>query len=74
MSREEAKAAVEAHGGKTSDSISKTTNYLVAGDFSALSMVNDGKSGKLRKAESLAAEGVPIQIIAPEDFLKMIDG
>jgi len=48
MSREEAKAKIEANGGKTTNSISKKTDYLLAGE----------KAGsKLAKAELL---GVPV--------------
>jgi DNA ligase (NAD+) len=47
-SREEAKAFIEAHGGKVTDSVSKKTSYLVLGE-------NPGS--KLTKAQSL---GVPI--------------
>lgn len=44
LSRDEAKALIEAHGGKVTGSVSKNTNYLLAGE----------KAGsKLAKAESL---------------------
>ncbi|MCA9998989.1 MAG: NAD-dependent DNA ligase LigA, partial [Anaerolineales bacterium] len=48
LSRDEAKALIEAHGGKVTGSVSKNTSYLLAGE----------KAGsKLSKAESL---GVPV--------------
>jgi DNA ligase (NAD+) len=59
FSRDEIKAAVEQHGGKNISSISKKTDYVLAGDKMGPS--------KLQKAEEL---GVPI--ISEEDFLRMI--
>ncbi|MCF8463614.1 MAG: NAD-dependent DNA ligase LigA [Flavobacteriales bacterium] len=61
FSRDEIKAAVEQHGGKNVSSISKKTDYVLAGDKMGPS--------KLQKAEEL---GVPI--ISEEDFLVMIAG
>jgi len=59
MSREEAKAKIEANGGKTTGSVSKNTDYLIAGD----------KAGsKLDKAESLG-----VAILNEAIFLKMCD-
>jgi DNA ligase (NAD+) len=60
MSRNELKKAIEDNGGKVSSSISKKTNYIVAGD-------NMGPS-KLAKAQDL---GIPI--ISEQDFIDMID-
>jgi DNA ligase (NAD+) len=48
MSREEAKEYIQAHGGKVTDSVSKKTSYLVAGEAAG---------SKLAKAREL---GVPI--------------
>ena len=59
MSRNELKKAIEDNGGKVSSSISKKTNYIVAGD-------NMGPS-KLTKAENL---GIPI--ITEQDFIDML--
>ena len=59
FSRDEIKAAVEQHGGKNVGSISKKTDYVLAGDKMGPS--------KLKKAEDL---GIPI--ISEEDFVGMI--
>ena len=48
MSREEAKAFIEAHGGRVTGSVSKKTDYLLAGEAAG---------SKLAKAQSL---GVPV--------------
>ncbi|WP_439132612.1 NAD-dependent DNA ligase LigA [Polaribacter sp.] len=59
MSRNELKKAIEDNGGKVSSSISKKTNFIVAGD-------NMGPS-KLTKAENLG-----IAIISEQDFIDKI--
>ena len=59
MSRTELKKTIEDNGGKVSSSISKKTNFIVAGD-------NMGPS-KLAKAETLG-----IQIISEQDFINKI--
>lgn len=60
LSRDDAKQKIEAAGGKVSGSVSKKTNYLLAGD----------KAGsKLTKAESL---GVPV--LSEEAFLARLAG
>ena len=59
MSRNELKKAIEDNGGKVSSSISKKTNFIVAGD-------NMGPS-KLTKAQDLG-----ISIISEQDFISKI--
>ena len=59
MTRNELKKAIEDNGGKVSSSISKKTNFIVAGD-------NMGPS-KLQKAETLG-----ITIISEQDFIDKI--
>lgn len=58
MGRDEAKAMIEANGGKVTGSVSKKTSYLVAGEAAG---------SKLDKAHSL---GVPV--ISEEDLRAMI--
>lgn len=64
MTREEAKSLIVNHGGKVTDSVSKKTDYLVAG-------VDAGT--KLAKAEELQLKGEKIQIIDELVLLKMVN-
>ncbi|HCC29096.1 MAG TPA: DNA ligase (NAD(+)) LigA, partial [Marinilabiliales bacterium] len=59
FSREEIKSVIEANGGKAVSSISKLTDYLLAGE-------NIGPN-KLKKATDL---GIPV--ITEEEFIKML--
>jgi DNA ligase (NAD+) len=60
MSRDEAKAAVEARGGKVTGSVSKKTTALISGD---------SPGSKLSKAEAL---GVPV--LGEAEFTRLLDG
>jgi DNA ligase (NAD+) len=60
FSRDEAEAAIRAAGGKPAGSVSKKTDFVVAGP---------GAGSKLAKAEEL---GVPV--IPPEDFPRLLAG
>ena len=58
LTREEAKAVIQQAGGKVADSVSKKTNYLVAGE----------KAGsKLEKAQSLG-----ITILSESDLIQLV--
>ena len=58
LSRQEAEALIRENGGTASSSVSRKTNYVVAGE----------KAGsKLTKAQTL---GIPV--IAEEDLLRMV--
>ena len=59
MSRNELKKAIEDNGGKVSSSISKKTNFIVAG-------ANMGPSKKQK------AEALDVPLISEDDFLGMI--
>ena len=58
LTRDDAKARIEAQGGKVTGSVSKKTDYVVAGDDAG---------SKLAKAQTL---GVPV--IAEQDLLQML--
>lgn len=59
--RDELKAAIEAHGGKVSGSITSKTNYLINNDINSNS------------AKNKSAKNLGIEIITEEDFLKKFD-
>jgi len=58
LSRDQARALIKAHGGKVTDSVSKNTSYLVAGEAAG---------SKLARAQQL---GVPI--ISEEELRRMV--
>ncbi len=60
LTRSEASKLIEDNGGKVSSSVSKKTNYVLAGDEAG---------SKLKKAQDLG-----ISILTEEEFLKMLSG
>ena len=59
LTRNEAAEIIEKHGGKTSGTVSKKTDYVLAGEEAG---------SKLTKAQELG-----INIIDEESFLKMLE-
>ena len=60
LSREEIEDLIRRHGGRATNSVSKKTSYLVAGEEAG---------SKLAKAQSL---GVPV--ISEKEFLELVEG
>ena len=59
LSRNEAKALIESHGGKAAGSVSKKTDYVLAGEAAG---------SKLTKAQEL---GIPV--LSEAEFLAMVE-
>lgn len=60
LKRDEAESLVDRHGGRASGSVSKKTDYVVAGDEAG---------SKLEKAQALG-----VKVISEDDFLAMVSG
>jgi len=59
MTRDQARKLIEEHGGRVSESVSKKTTYVLAGEEAG---------SKLTKAQSLG-----IEVIAEEDLINMLN-
>ena len=71
MSRREAMQGVVNCGGCCSNSVTKTTTFLVMGETD-YARVKDGKSTKLRRAEQLLSDGLNLEILKEDKFLKLL--
>lgn len=59
-------------GGKCDDNVTKRTNFLIIGGLENNPSVKGGKSGKMKKAESLILKGQDLQIISEETFYDLL--
>lgn len=72
MLRKDALTVVAKLGGIPSNSITKSTNYLVVGNCDFVKSIKEGKTSKMVKAESMAAKGADISVISENTFYEMI--
>lgn len=72
MERRQAFQLVLNLGGIPQDSITKKTNYLVIGKSDFAKSVKDGKTSKMKKAESYQKKGAEISIVSENAFFDLI--
>lgn len=72
MDRKAAFQLVANLGGIPQDSITKKTNYLVIGNAEFAKSVKDGKTSKMKKAESYQQKGSEIAIVSENAFFDLI--
>lgn len=72
LPRSEASTLAASIGCQVEDSVTKHTTILVLGDQDSWKLGGYEKSSKHRKAEQLAAKGLPIRIILEADFKSLV--
>ncbi len=73
FTREEAAQIVCNIGGVCANGVTKKTNFLIIGNFDySSSLIKDGKSNKLKKAEEYILKGQDLQILSEETFYSML--
>ena len=72
MTRDNAAQHASKYGFKIGSSVTSKTDYLVVGIQELSHLAGHNKSTKHRKAEELISEGIQINIITENDFLKFI--
>lgn len=70
--RDVAKTIISSLGGIPKDTVSRKTNFLVAGEQDLRKLAGATESSKLRTAKELRDQGYNIQIITESDFLKLV--
>jgi len=72
LTRKEAQQLVVNAGGKAAGGISKKVDYLVLGMQDAFRVKDGEHSTKMLRAAELRAEGCSIELLAEDDFLRML--
>lgn len=72
LTRAEAGQLVVDIGGICENNVTKKTNFLIFGNLDYASNVKDGKSNKLKKAESLISSGQDLTILSESAFYDMV--
>ncbi len=72
MSRLNAFQIVADLGATPQDSVTKKTNFLVIGKADFVKSVKEGKTSKMKKAESLIAKGNDLAILSEDAFFDLI--
>ena len=73
MVRAQAAQLVVNSGGHVADNMSKKVDMIVVGEEGMHRVAADGLTGKLKRAEQLAAKGHPVEMFSERDFLNMLD-
>ena len=73
MQRKDAAQIVANLGGVLSDTVTKSTNYLVLGNIAYCSTIKEGKSSKQKRAEKFILEGQDLEIIPESVFISIIN-
>ena len=60
-------------GGRTKDSLTRSTDFLVVGQQDFRIVGEEGTSGKQKKAMEMIAKGAPLQVLSEAEFLMMIN-
>jgi DNA polymerase-3 subunit epsilon len=72
INRAEAAQVVANLGAVPQKGVTKETDILVVGDFTYVSSVENGVSGKLKKAQEYISKGLDIQIIPESEFVNLL--
>lgn len=60
-------------GGRTKDSLTRSTDFLVVGQQDFRIVGEEGMSGKQKKAMEMIAKGAPLQVLSEAEFFMMIN-